>query len=847
MNNRLLIIDCFALIYRAYYAFPASLTNTKGEPVNAVFGFSSLLLDVILKFNPTHVLAVMDSAGATSRQTDYSFYKSNRDEADNLMVVQIPRIAELLDAMNITMLRSDGIEADDIIGTVTKTLSAEWSDIIVVTGDQDLFQLIDGKTKIYLASRKFSESKIFEREEVKEKLGIYPEQVPDYKSIAGDASDNIPGVRGIGPKGAVDLIAKFGTLEEIYKRIEEVDKRYKEKMIENLEIAQMSKHLATINTAIPIVFDVTKAKFVGVNLSKAKDIFAELEFKSLIVKLDKVAKAFGEHGAVDLFSEPEAIEMSFDPSTLSTNLSELASSSEIFVFRKEENEFILSGDTETLYGASKSETKEALKGKKLIAFNIKEMKDILKEASSHMDLMISGVVIGGGKVTPTINSVLRFFGAEPTENPSKIIAEMKKAYQVLLSEYKDSKVIALENEILPVVIKMEENGIFVDRDDLVKGLEALQKDRLNVQQRIFSQAGHEINVNSPKQVGELLFVERKLSGARKTKTGAFSTDERTLMDLYDQDPIIGLILEYRELDKMISTYLLPLPDYISPVDGRIHGTFNQIGAVSGRFSSTNPNLQNIPKGEFYGVNIRNAFRSTDETVLISFDYSQQELRILAALAEEETMLEYYNTNKDVHILTASQLFNVEEKDVTKQQRDVGKTVNFSIIYGISAFGLSDRLKIPRDVASQFISKFYDTYPKIKIFMDKVLNDAKNTGYTETVLGRRRYNEMIRSNNRNIRSAAERELFNFIIQGSAADIMKLVLTKMDDSTNSENKLVAQIHDEYLFECKNSSDNIELFVRKLYHVMKEVYDLGVEFKVEVNTGDRWGSLNKYEVSE
>ncbi len=845
MNNKLLIIDCFALIYRAYYAFPPSLTNTKGEPVNAVFGFSSLLLDVILKFNPTHVLAVMDSAGATARQTDYSFYKSNRDEADNLMVVQIPRIAEVLESMGIQILKADGIEADDIIGTVSKALSSEWSDIIVVTGDQDLFQLIDGKTKIYLASRKFSESKIFEREEVKEKLGIYPENVPDYKSIAGDASDNIPGVKGIGPKGAVDLITKFGTLEEIYKRIEEVDKKYKEKLIENIEIAQTSKHLATINTSIPIIFDINKSKFVGVNLSKTKDIFNDLEFKSLVVKLDKVSKAFGEHNTVDLFSA-ETIEMSFDPSTLSTNLTELNDSQEIFIFKKGEGDFILSGDQETLYAANKDETLKVVKDKKVIGFHLKDIKEILAVSGSHMDLMISGVVIGGGKVTPTINSVLRFFNAEPSENPAKIVQEMKKVYVALKTDYAESRVVKLENDILPVVIQMEENGIYIDKVSLVKGLESLQKDRIDVQDRIFAAAGHELNINSPKQIGELLFVERKLSGARKTKTGAYSTDERTLMDLYDQDPIIGMILEYRELDKMISTYLSPLPTYVDS-DNRIHGTFDQIGAVSGRFSSKNPNIQNIPKGEFYGVNVRDAFIASEGNTLLSFDYSQQELRILAALAEEETMLEYYNTNRDVHILTASQLFEVEEKDVTKEQRNVGKTVNFSIIYGISAFGLSDRLKIPRDTASQFINKFYETYPKIKTFMDKVLGEARTSGYTETVLGRRRYNEMIKSNNRNLKAAAERELFNFIIQGSAADIMKMVLTQIDSAVNSENKLIAQIHDEYLFESKNSSDNIEVFVRKVYYVMKEVLDLGVEFKVEVNIGDRWGSLTKYDINE
>lgn len=842
-KNKLLIIDSFALIFRAYYAFPPTLTNAQGEPVNAVFGFSTLLLDVILKFNPTHIVAVMDSAGPTVRQTEHSFYKSNRDSADDLMTVQIPRIVGVLDSLGIQLLRADGIEADDIIGTVTKNMSKSWADTIVVTGDQDLFQLIDEDTQIYLAARKFSDSKLFKREDVKDKLGVYPEQVADYKAIAGDSSDNIPGVRGIGPKGAVDLITKFGSLENIYTRIDEVDKKYKEKMIENIEIAQTSKHLATIHTDIPISYDINNAKFENPNLAQTREIFTELEFKSLLTKLDRLAKMYTPTASIDLFSQENLMpEVAIE---YSKKIEELKDEQDLYLYKNGNTDYLISGSTDTIYTGELSKLLEIVKGKKLISFNLKDHKELLGVASSYLDLMISGVVVGGGRVTPTINSVLRFFGATPSEEPGILLLQMKIAYKNMLEEYKDNKVIALENEILPVVIKMEENGISLDRKQLEKDLATLQKERESVQAKIFELAGHEINVNSPKQIGELLFVERQLSGARKTKTGAYSTDERTLRDLLDQDPIISLILEFRELDKIIGTYLSPLPDYIYPLDGRVHGTFDQIGAVSGRFASRNPNIQNIPKGEFYGVNIRNSFKAEEGSVLISFDYSQQELRILAALAEEDNMLEYYNTGRDVHILTASQLFEVDESAVTKQQRDVGKTVNFSIIYGISTFGLSDRLKIPRETADNFIKKFYEAYPKIRIFMDQVLEDAKSSGFTETILGRRRYNEMIKSNNRNLRAAAERELFNFIIQGSAADVMKMVLTKIDDVCDGENKLVAQIHDEYLFECKNTSDNIEVFVRKIYHIMKDVYDMGVEFKVEASIGEQWGSLIKYDI--
>jgi len=397
---------------------------------------------------------------------------------------------------------------------------------------------------------------------------------------------------------------------------------------------------------------------------------------------------------------------------------------------------------------------------------------------------------------------------------------------------------------------MEMNGIKLDSQVLgtyVSNFETLKE---SVRLAIYKDAGHEFNINSPKQVGEILFVEKSLTGGRKTKTGGFSTDERSLTYLLGVDPIIEHILEYRELDKILSTYLKPLPEYIDKKTYRVHGIFDQLGAISGRFSSKNPNLQNIPKGLVRDINIRDAFVAEEGNTLISFDYSQQELRILAAMSGEQAMIDSFNSNSDVHKLTAAEIFGKDINSVTPEERDQGKTINFSIIYGISSFGLSDRMKIPREMASMFISKYFEKYSSVKSFMDRVLDEAKITGFTETVLGRRRYSDMIKSNNRNLKAAAERELFNFIIQGSAADIMKISMSRLSDILSEfDAKLLLQIHDEFLFEIKGSSKedkNIAEFVKKVYDVMCNPFDLGVQYKVEVAVGPRWGSLEKISLS-
>jgi len=873
-DKTLLIIDSHALIYRAYFAFPPSLTTSTGEPVNAVYGYTSLVLDVLMKFKPTNVIAVMDSKGATAREADYSFYKSNRDSADDMMTSQIPRIEEMLKIFQIPLLKIDGIEADDIISTIDHAYSGKWAKTIVVTGDQDLFQLVDDDTNVYLAGRKFSESRLFEAKDVIEKLGIRPDQVPDYKSIAGDASDNIPGVKGIGPKGAIELISEFGTLENIYENIDKVKDRYKAKLVENQELAYLSKGLATVKRDIPVVFDLELSKFTGLDLARVKKMFDDLQFKSLLSKLEKFAKIYevtdeqivGELSPSFFDVAPEVESINWTENEIKGNnvfmLGEYENINESPLLWNLTNIYFATETSEIVFKVSPTQLKvflEKLKGKDILTYDLKKLIHTTKnlkidaDFSSFKDAGIYAVILSGGKSSYGLSQVMHYLGGEYMADILKDIVALKtlseNIKEKLDSSLKLLQVIELEHRVLPIVCRMEMNGIKLDSQILGNYVSTFETLKESVRLAIYKDAGHEFNINSPKQVGEILFVEKSLTGGRKTKTGGYSTDERSLTYLLGVDPIIEHILEYRELDKILSTYLKPLPEYIDTNTYRVHGIFDQLGAISGRFSSKNPNLQNIPKGLVRDINIRDAFVAEEGNTLISFDYSQQELRILAAMSGEQVMIDSFNSNSDVHKLTASEIFGKDINSVTPAERDQGKTINFSIIYGISSFGLSDRMKIPREMASLFINRYFEKYSSVKSFMDRVLDEAKVTGFTETALGRRRYSDMIKSNNRNLKAAAERELFNFIIQGSAADIMKISMGNLSDILSEfDAKLLLQIHDEFLFEIKGSSKddkNIAEFVKKVYDVMCNPFDLGVAYKVEIALGKRWGSLEKISI--
>lgn len=864
-----LIIDSHALIHRAFHAFPPDLRSAAGEPTNAVYGFAGLLLDVLLKFNPKKVVAVFDSHGPTVRSTEYTQYKANRAETDDLLIVQFPMVYRLVEMFDIPIIIQDGIEADDLIGSLDGRFSNEGMQTIIVTGDRDLLQLVDSDTSVYLAGSSFSQSKLYDTVElVKEKMGVEPVLIPDLKGLSGDTSDNIPGVAGIGAKGAVDLITSFGSIEEIYTKLDQVPNRYKQKLIDGHEDAVLSKRLATIFKDIPISFNFSNSDFLKLNKEQVRQYFKDMQFKSLAGRLEKLLVNFQDEEVVT--EELGLFATDVENESIPVDEAEVLWSSEVtlsndlyllLTFKgkdigpteiKLDNILVLS--SEKLYKVEKESIQKFLDSlsKDQILYCIDKKSLLHSLINEHyndwnhlkfIDVGIAAYIFAEGESKYDLPALLNWAQLKFDNSPKSLIRGLCSLHKEIVKNKeeldKKQKLIELEDAVLLPTVSMEQNGITVDLDRVSKFSLLLQEKIKEFELSVYQAAGHEFNINSPKQVSHVLFIEKGLPVNRKTKGGSLSTNEQVLKSLVGVDPIAENLLAFRELDKLINTYLTPIPTYVDKF-GKIHCTLDQFGAVSGRFSSKNPNLQNIPFNEVYGVNIRNVFRSSEGYKFISLDYSQQELRILAALSGEEIMKESFNNNLDIHKITAAELFGVDIEGVDSKQRQVGKTINFSVIYGISAFGLSERLGVSRVVADSFIKKYFDKYPKVSEFMGNTLNGARELGYTETVMGRRRKNKLINSQNRALKNAAERELFNFVIQGSAADIMKLAMSRLLPVVEKYGaRLILQIHDEFLFEFPDSVDD-SAFVEEVSSIMLQAFNLGVVYKVEVSSGKYWGDL-------
>ncbi|MCA9386912.1 DNA polymerase I [Candidatus Dojkabacteria bacterium] len=875
-RKKLVIIDSFALIFRAYYAYPPTLSTKDGMITNAIYGYATLLIDVINKFKPDYLIAVFDSDKPTIRSTEFATYKANRKETDQDLLLQIPKVIELVETFNIPMLKVDGYEADDIIATLCETYKKRGIDQIVVTGDQDLFQLVDDDTSVYLAGKSFSQSKLYNADDVFEKLGVKPTQIPDFKGLSGDPSDNIPGVAGIGKKSAEQLLTEYGSIDEVYSHIEELKPAWKNKLQEGYEIAIKSRELATVVPDVPINFAIESAEFDTFPLDDVLELCSQLEFKSITVKIKKLAESLGinteeKSAAKQSLGLFEQLEES-DVSVTFKNYSEE-------IHRKDENLFIFSKVNniekapidyqldeiivklgEDLYSVKQPKIKDFIKGilknsNKIIGVNIKELlhslinlgidaKEVFK--ISFEDLGYATQIVSEGTATYSIEDVLSFTDSGYSSTPEAILEKLPNAYEYIKEVFvKDKKlyeVYELEKEVLSTVIEMEQEGILFDHDKIEEFKQKLDKEIDKLTKKIYEYAGHEFNINSPKQVGEVLFEEMGLPVDKKTKSGSYSTNEKSLSKIKEVDPIVEAILNFRELDKLRSTYVTPLPGFVSN-DGKIHAVFDQMGAVSGRFSSRNPNMQNIPANDGVGVNIRDAFIAEKDSIFVAFDYSQQELRILSALADEQIMIDSFNKGEDIHALTASQLFGKDVKDVTKSERTAGKTINFSIVYGVSGFGLSENLKIGRKEAQDLIDTYYSKYKKIAEYFDNKRKEIHIKMYGETILGRRRKNTMTKSKQWFIKNAVERELLNFAIQGSAADLMKLAMNKFEQRLSKyPAKLILQIHDEFLFEFNKPEDKklLNEFIVDVKDIMENVYDIGVDYKVDVKSGKIWGKM-------
>ncbi|MGX0083176.1 DNA polymerase I [Staphylococcus hominis] len=873
--NKLVLIDGNSLSFRAFYALPL-LSNKAGIHTNAILGFAKLLEKIIREEQPTHFLVAFDAGKTTFRHSKYSEYKGGRQKTPPELSEQFPYIRQLLDAYHIKHYELENYEADDIIGTLSKEADQNDFETIIVTGDRDLTQLATQNVTIYYTKKGVTDVDHYTPEFIAEKYnGLKPIQIIDMKGLMGDSSDNIPGVAGVGEKTAIKLLKQFDSVEGVYENIDKVSgKKLKEKLELSHEDALMSKDLATINRYSPIEVTLNDTKLSDIKDNHEKiELFKKLEFKQLLADIDNKASEF----------EQEQKQVSFD--ILPTfeyvdfnHLDEAVIHFEIdgsnylkddilkFGFYDKERYIVVDADNIKDYPElikwleNENSKKEVYDAKKtfVIAHRLN-----INIQNIVFDAMLASYIIDPSRTIDDVYSVVTNYHQTYVKEDVSIYGKGKKR-QVPDTEILNTHIASITKSIdavkplmekeleshqqmnllkdleLPlarILSKMEEIGIYTDVNDLQRMQQELQEKLELLVQRIHDAAGEEFNINSPKQLGVVLFETLKLPVIKKTKTG-YSTAVDVLEQLQNEHPIINDILEYRQLAKLQSTYVEGLQKVISN-DKRIHTRFNQTLAQTGRLSSVDPNLQNIPIRLEEGRKIRKAFKpSSEDSVILSADYSQIELRVLAHITQDDSLKEAFIHGQDIHTATARKVFGVEAEEVTDLMRRQAKAVNFGIVYGISDYGLSQSLNITRKEAKIFIDDYLASFPGVKQYMSDIVKDAKANGYVETLLHRRRYIPDITSRNFNLRGFAERTAMNTPIQGSAADIIKLAMVEFDKQvqhTSYKAKLLLQVHDELIFEVpKSEVEEFSLFVED---IMEHALDLDVPLKVDSNYGPTW----------
>ena len=927
--KKLFLLDAYALIYRAYFAFVKNpRVNSKGENTSAAFGFTNVLIDIIKTEKPTHIAVVFDPpGGSTHRQEQFEAYKAHREEMPEDIRSMIQPIKRIVEAFNIPLLEIAGYEADDLIGALAKIAETKGFVTYMMTPDKDYAQLVTDKTFIYKPGRSGNPAEILGVKEVCEKFEVErPEQVIDILGLWGDAADNIPGIPGIGEKTSKILIAKYGSIENLIANAHELKGKQQENVIEFAEQGLVSKMLATIITDIDVEFDEEKLIMCDVDADKVRDVFTELEFRNLtkrilgeeeVTQTDFAHPKNGSTEQLDLFGMQSMIEKQEPVETANYKTIVSEKPSYHFINTQEERNELLTilltqsqvcFDTETtgidalhadLVGFSFSYKareafyvpvpKEFEEAKKIVGFFTPCFENLEIEKIGHnikYDLKVLqryGIKVLG----PTFDTMIAHYLINPEAKQSMdFLANFYLNYQPIsietligkkgkgqgnmgdmkqeeISDYacEDADITLqlkqvlepqiqkphladlfykMEMPLVEVLKDMEFEGITIDVPALNSYSKELDLILIELEKEIKNDAGLDFNLDSPKQLGEVLFEHLKISSkAKKTKTGQYATGEDVLQKHEKDHPIIPKILEYRQLRKLKSTYVDPLPMLCDPVDGRIHTNFMQTVTATGRLSSNNPNLQNIPVRSAKGREIRRTFVARDaEFKLMAVDYSQIELRIIAALSEDETMISAFKAGLDIHTATASNVFKTPLTEVTRDQRSAAKAVNFGIIYGQSAFGLAQNLSISRTEAKTIIDSYFEQFKTIKTYMEKVVSDARELGYVETIMKRRRYLPDINSTNAIVRGFAERNAVNAPIQGSAADIIKLAMIAVHKAMKSENvksKMILQVHDELVFDVHVSEEiMMQLLVKS---AMENAINLIVPMEVELKLAQNW----------
>lgn len=889
--KRLFLIDGTAVAYRSYFAFAQNpLRTRRGENTSVVFGFAATILRILTKENPTHLAVVQDTKEKSFRHELYAEYKANRVQMPDEMAEQLPRLDHLLNTMKIPILRKPGYEADDIIATLTKRAEAAGWEVVVVTGDKDLMQLVNDKTKIFNLKKVSDAGEWYDREAVKAKMGVYPEQILDYLALVGDASDNVPGVDGVGPKTAVKLLEEYGSFEAVLANAEKITKpKLRESLIAFRDRAALTKQLVALEYDAKVDCDLEALRVPTLDNADLRGLFLEFEFTSLIRQLGQPTEEQREATAQNYLTidDPAALEQvvaeieragqfAFDTETTGLDwltcrlvgislavadgrawylplAHRVGKNLDAEVCRKMLQPLFLNPKLRKIAQNFKFDYHVLHQhGYEIPAFDYDPMLasyvvdpagqhglDAL--ALKHFDYQMQPIteLIGTGKKQITFDLVpidkATFYSAEDADFTLRLV----KALEPKVAAIGAQKLLHdIELPLCQVLAKVEEHGVRIDVPFLQKMSGELAGEMEKITFDIYTLAGREFNINSTAQLGDILFNQLKLKPMRKTaKKTAYSTDVGVLTELAKVHDLPRKILEFRKLQKLKSTYIDALPALVNPTTGRVHTSYNQAVATTGRLSSTDPNLQNIPIKTEEGSQIRKAFIPADgQHKILTADYSQIELRVLAHFADEGALVESFMHGEDIHARTASEVYGVALKDVTPQQRRMAKTANFAVIYGVTAFGLSQQSDMSVAEAKEFIDIYFARYPMIRKFIDSTIAAARRDGYVTTLFGRRRYLPEIESKNVSLRQFAERTAVNTIIQGTAADMIKIAMIEIDRAlAGMKSMMIMQVHDELVFDA--AASEVEKLGGIVRDRMEHCVTLKVPVTVEMGVGDNW----------